>query len=247
MDKPTREEIIDKVKKGISLEGANLKGIDLRGAELKEGNFKDANFRYTDLREADLQGADLRGAKLRHVVLIGSNLSNADLRGADLTHADLRGANLAQARLENAKVKGAKGISEKVFFTQKTLDSLNEKNKISLEGDLLTILTEEKPSFTIVPAYRFLRVESGVEDKLQILGKVKTEEEAKQMDIDIYRDSAIYQETVYVVEPGFIGLPKIEEAPLAPSAPSDPSPKEPKKTPTKSDEELLAEFLLKNM
>jgi hypothetical protein len=238
MDKITREEIIEKVKKGISLEGANLKGIDLRGAELKGGSFKDANFRYTDLREANLQGADLRGAKLRHVVLVGSNLSNADLRGADLTHADLRGANLAEARLENAMVKGAKGISEKVFFTQKTLDSLNEKNKISLEGNLLTILTEEKPSFTIVPAYRFIRVESGGEDKLQVLGKVKTEEEAKQMDIDIYRDSAIFKDTVYVVEPGFIGMPKREEAP---------SPKESKKAPSKSDEEMLADFLLKNM
>ncbi len=238
MDKLTREEIIDKVKKGISLEGANLKGIDLQGAGLKGGSFKDANFRYTDLREANLQGADLRGAKLRHVVLVGSNLSNADLRGADLTHADLRGANLAQARLENAQVKGAKGISEKVFFTQKTLDSLNEKNKISLEDDLLTIMTKEKPCFAIIPAYRFLRVESGGEDPLQILGKVKTEEEAKQMDIDIYRDSAIFKETVYVVEPGFIGVPKIEEAP---------PPKEPEKAPPKSEEELLAEFLLKNM
>ncbi len=238
MDKLTREDIIDKVKEGVSLEGANLKGIDLRGAELKGANFKDANFRYTDLREANLEGANLQGAKLRHVVLVGSNLSNADLRGADLTHADLRGANLAEAKLENAQIKGAKGISEKVFFTQKTLDSLNEENKISLEGDLLTIMTNEKPCFTIIPAYRFMHVESGDEDPLKVLGKVKTEEEAKQMDIDIYRDSAIFKETVYVVEPGFIGVPKRDEPT---------PPKEPKKAPPKSDDELLADFLLKNM
>lgn len=243
MDKLTREEIIAKVKEGVSLEGANLKGIDLRGAELKGANFKDANFRYTDLREANLEGANLQGAKLRHVVLVGSNLSNADLRGADLTHADLRGANLAEAKLENAQIKGAKGISEKVFFTQKTLDSLNEENKISLEGDLLTIMTKEKPCFTIIPAYRFMHVESGGEDPLKVLGKVKTEEEAKQMDIDIYRDSAIFKETVYVVEPGFIGVPKIG----VPKRDEPTPPKEPKKAPPKSDDELLADFLLKNM
>ncbi|UCD85537.1 MAG: pentapeptide repeat-containing protein [Deltaproteobacteria bacterium] len=225
------------------MEGANLKGIDLRGAELKGGNFKDANFRYTDLREANLEGADLRGAKLRHVVLIGSNLSNADLREADLTHADLRGANLAEAKLEHAMVKGAKGISSKVFFTQKTLDSLNEKNKISLDGDTLTIMTEEQPTFNIVPAYRFLRVEEGQDDSLKILGKVKTEDEAKELSIDIYRDSAIYKETVYIVEPGFIGIPKMDD-----TQPQNGTAKGPAtKAPSKTDDELLAEFLLKNM
>jgi hypothetical protein len=79
--------------------------------------------------------------------------------------------------LEGAKIGGAHGVSQKVFFTQKMLDSLNDQRKIELNGNILTILTGEKPSFNLEVAYRFIIVDGGGEDTNNLLGKVKTEKE----------------------------------------------------------------------
>lgn len=234
----TREEIIQKVKEGFDFTGMDIKGLDLTGADLKGGKFQKVNFRYTVLKEANLEKADLREAILRHVVLVKANLSGADLSKADLTHADLRGANLVGARLKDAKVDGAKGISEKVFFTQAMIDSLAENNKLSIDGDVITILTKKKASFNIVPAYRFIKVESG-EDKNKLLGKVKSEKELKELNIEVMSTSAICGETVYTVESGFIGIPVSEE--MADKASSQKQEKE-----KKDSLQMLAEFILKN-
>lgn len=234
----TREEVIKKVKEGFDFTGMDIKGLDLSGADLSNGKFQKVNFRYTDLREANLQNADLKGAILRHVVLIKANLSGADLSKADLTHADLRGANLVNAKLKGARVDGAKGISEKVFFTQVMIDSLAENNKLSINGDVITILTKKKASFNIVPAYRFVKLESGV-DSLNLIGKVKSEKEMKELKIEIMSNSAICGETVYTIEPGFIGIPLEKEDEVGKKA------EKPEKG--KQDSlQMLAEFILKN-
>lgn len=241
MTKISREFLVENIRKGLGFDGADLRGLDLRGADLSRGVFTAANFRYTDLRDAVLEGADLRRANLRHVVLTGSRLSGADLREADLTHADLRGANLVGARLEGAKIEGARGVSEKVFFTQKMLDSLNEQKKIELEGEVLTILTGNKPSFSLTPAYRFIMVEGGGEDINHVLGKVKTEDELGTLHAEVYRDSAIIGELAYRVEPGYIGIP------VRGTAQAQASPRAGKEAAKKSDEDMLAEFFLKNL
>ncbi len=247
--KLSREIIIENVKKGIGFEGADLRGMDLRAADLEGGVFRGANFRYTDLRDANLEGSDLRKANLRHVVLTGSRLSRADLREADLTHADLRGANLNGAKLEGAKIEGAKGVSEKVFFTQKMLDSLNEQKKIELVGNMLTILTDQKRSFSVIPAYRFIMVEGGGEDPHRLLGKVKTADEVKDLKAEVYMDSAIVGDVAYRIEPGFVGIPLKESPPPAPPPTPEAKAEKPQAQPKpkKTDEELLAEFFLKNV
>jgi len=262
MTRITRDVLIESVKKKIGFEGADLRGLDLNGADLRGGVFRVANFRYTDMREANLEGADLRRANLRHVVLTGSNLTRADLREADLTHADLRGANLSGAKLEGAKIGGARGVSEKVFFTQKMLDSLNNQRKIELSGNVLTILTGAKPSFNLEVAYRFIIVEGGGEDAHNLLGKVKTEQELALIKAEVYRDSALVGDVAYRIEPGFIGIPvkgagPPAVAPMAAPAPTPvkkpppappPQPAKPEGPPSKkSDEELLADFFLKNL
>jgi len=251
MTKITREILVESVKKKIGFESADLRGLDLKGADLRGGVFRGANFRYTDLREANLEGSDLRRANLRHVVLTSSNLARADLREADLTHADLRSANLTGTKLEGAKIGGAHGVSQKVFFTQKMLDSLNDQRKIELSGNVLTILTGEKPSFNLEVAYRFIIVEGGGQDAHGLLGKVKTEKDLSSIKAEVYRDSALIGDVAYRVEPGFIGIPvKVQAAP-APAPPPPPPPPQPAKAEEppakKSDEELLAEFFLKNL
>lgn len=234
----TRDEIIKKVKEGFDFTGMDIKGLDLSAADLRNGKFRKVNFRYTDLKGANLENADLREAILRHVVLIKANLSGADLTKADLTHADLRGANLLNAKLKDAKVDGAKGISEKVFFTQVMIDSLVQNNKISINGNVITILTRKKASFNIVPAYRFLKLESG-DDSLNLIGKVKTEKELKELKIEIMSNSAICGETVYTIEPGFIGIPLEKESEVEKKS------EEPAKE-KKDSLQMLAEFILKN-
>ena len=77
MAKLTREEVIEKVDAGKSLERANLAGVDLsganlRGAKLSRAKLRDANLRDANLREADLSRADLYKANLT-----GADLSEA--------------------------------------------------------------------------------------------------------------------------------------------------------------------------
>ena len=243
-DKLTRESVIETVKKGESLEGADLRGLNLSRADLTGGNFTGANFRYVNLEGAILKGAILKGAGLRHAVLRGANLSSADFTGADMKNADLRGAIVANTVLDREGCKEAVGVSEKVFFTQTMLDALNEGSKIEVNGNFIKILTGDNPEFSVTPAYRFLKLETEGRDEKCILGKVVTEAEGKELGFEIYRDSAIFGEAVYKVEPGFVGVPMRgtrEEDAKKPEA-------EKKVTAEKiaSDAELLSSYLLDN-
>jgi len=78
----TKDEVLDMVRAGKSLEGADLRGTDLTGI--------------------DLAGRSLRNAKLGEALLVRANLSGTDLSGASLWHADLKYADLSGANLEDA-------------------------------------------------------------------------------------------------------------------------------------------------
>lgn len=232
----TRDDVEKGMKSKTSFEGANLKGMDLKDLDLSGGMFRNANFRYADLTNTNLSDADLSGASLRHAVLVNTNMRGADLTNADLTHADMRGSVMIGARLGHAQVRGAKGVSEKVFFTQELLDELNTNGKLVLEGETITILTKAKPKFKLQQAARFTSLDSG-EDTEKLVGKVRSLEELKSLDAEIFPDSAVVKDTVYRIETGFIGLPIKEEI----------EDKEKEESKAKKDEELLAEFFLKNV
>ncbi len=232
----SREDIENGVRQKTPFEGANLKGIDLKNLDLSGGIFKNANFRYADLSNTNLSKANLSGASLRHAVLVNTNMRDADLTGADLTHADMRGAILVGAKLGNAMVQGAKGVSEKVFFTQELLDELNANGKLMLDGETLTILTKAKPRFRLEQAVRVTAIDSGT-DTEKLVGKVKTLAELKSINAETFPDSVVLGENVYRVETGFIGLPIKDET----------TDKEKEESKAKKDEELLADFFLKNV
>ncbi len=116
----TREQVIEMVKEGESLEGADLSKIDLSHANLSKANLSRSNLSSTNLNsasliEADLSNADLRGADLIDTDLFGANLnctklikadlSITNLSVADLSKADLRGANLRSADFECSTLK----------------------------------------------------------------------------------------------------------------------------------------------
>ena len=214
--KITKLEVEKGVKEKKSFKGADLKGLDLSGIDLSNGDFEEANFRYSDLSDTNLTGANLRNAKLRHVKLRNAILVNTDLRGADLTHADLTGIKWINVKYEGAAMNKIKGVSkDKFFFSQKLLDQLFEKGKATYEKDLLLINSSSgKELFKIAPAFRVVGVEEG-EDKLSLLGRVKTEGELREIALDVYMDTALYKDEVaYKLEPGVLGI-KVSETHLA--------------------------------
>lgn len=108
------------------------------------------------------------------------------------------------------------------------LDALAEEGKLILEGSVLTLLSRDRPSFTLEPAYRILRTADGGPDPHGLVGIIRTERSLREMQAEIYLDSVIYRDTAYQADQGFIGEEKELMEKLA-------------------DTELLARYLLENL
>lgn len=116
----------------------------------------------------------------------------------------------------------------KIFFSQGILDALISEGRITLEDNILTLLTADKPSFELEPGYRFLRTADNGPDPHNLVTEIRYEKDLKADNAEIYLDSVIYRDTAYTVEPGFIGEKKELLDRL-------------------SDTDLLARFLLENL
>jgi Uncharacterized low-complexity proteins len=118
----SREAVLDRSKKGESLERADLRDVvlsqadlehanlrraDLEGVNFEEANLRSANLSNANLRDAYLANADLQGANLQKADLEGANLEGANLSNADLTRANLEGASLERANLSGARLNYA--------------------------------------------------------------------------------------------------------------------------------------------
>ena len=117
---------------------------------------------------------------------------------------------------------------KKVFFKQTLLNRLSDEGKISLDRNLLTILSTDRPSFFLEPAYRLIKTADGSADPHGVVGQIRSEKEIKDMDAEIYLESVIIGDTAYEAESGFIGEEKEVMEKL-------------------SDTDLLARFLLDEM
>ena len=129
----TKEEVVDRHSRGLSLAGKNLAGLDLSGLDLSGADLRKAKLMKTNLQGCRLDGADLthvlageadfttaslRGAQLSRGIFQKAKFTGADLAGGDLTkavmteadlsRADLRDARLNKTLLEKALLKGAK-------------------------------------------------------------------------------------------------------------------------------------------
>jgi len=112
MSKYTREEVIEKVTKGESLEGADLSGIDLSNVDFRSKYYgghceKSADFSRANLIKANFNGADLRDAKLISADLTGADLYGVVLDGADLRKTILNKAKFSDAILSDTKLDSA--------------------------------------------------------------------------------------------------------------------------------------------
>ncbi len=117
---------------------------------------------------------------------------------------------------------------KKVFFSQRLLDSLADEGRISLDHNVLTLLSKDRPTFTLEPAFRFTGTADGKPDPHGLVGTIRSEKDIREMKAEIYLDSILFEETAYQTVPGFIG----EEQELMEKL---------------SDTDLLARFLLENL
>src|SRR5438309_471528 len=90
-----------------------------------------------------------------------------------------------------------KAMADYLFVPQAVLDKWSEQGKVSVEGQVLTLLAEGR-SFQLTSAVRFLKMEAG-EDSARLLQKVKTTESLRQMGAEQYMDSVILGESAYPV------------------------------------------------
>lgn len=116
----------------------------------------------------------------------------------------------------------------KIFFSQRILDSLVDEGKIKLDKNILTLLAGDQPSFELEPAHRFVRTADGAPDQHNLVGRIKYDREIKTMHAEVYLNSVLYRDIAYEAEPGFIGEKKELLDRL-------------------SDTDILARFLLENL
>ena len=125
------------------------------------------------------------------------------------------------------------------------LDNLSSEGRIEICGDKLTILSKERPDYIITPAAKFLEIESKDTDPYKLLGKIVPLKILKDKGVELYMGSAIYKDEAYKVDEGFVGI-LVEEKADKPTAPEPVKEVKTEDVP-KSDDELLADFFMKNL
>jgi hypothetical protein len=150
-------------------------------------------------------------------------------------------------------------MADYLFVPQSVLDKWSEQGRIEVNGNVLTILGEQK-SFALTPAVRFIKMEAG-EDNAGLLAKVKTTDALKQMGAEHYMESVILGENAYQVQQGFLAdanaLRRAAAASTATSSAPAPAPPggaaDPAKAPAGQGEkkgeeqDMLEQFLLDNL
>jgi hypothetical protein len=137
-------------------------------------------------------------------------------------------------------------MSNRVFFPQTALDQWIVDGSVELEDGELTIVGEGR-RYRMAEAVRVLREVSGGEDSHELVGRVKARMYLEQLGAEIVQTSMLLGESAYDVEPGWLGIPI---GTFAEHVGSDARKRarvgKPGADP-KTDEDLLAQFLAKNL
>src|SRR5438105_15235910 len=137
----------------------------------------------------------------------------------------LAGRRGCSATRRSRKAEAVKPMADyDLFVPQSVLAKWSEQGRISVVGNLLTILGENK-NFALTSAVRFLKMEAG-EDVAGLLQKVKTIDALKQMGAEHYMESVILGESAYQVQQGFLAEANaLRRAAAASQAASEPQAK----------------------
>ncbi len=156
-------------------------------------------------------------------------------------------------------------MSGLLFVSQNMLDSWTEQGKIDFVGNVMTLLSGDGKgrSYALEPAVKFVTVEGGEADPHQLLRKVKSDAQLRELGADHIDASVIYKDTAYQVEPGFLAEVSVLQAAAAAQAqpraaaaqgaqPASPAAGQAAAMPRdlearRQEAEALAKFLLENL
>ncbi|MEW6776345.1 MAG: hypothetical protein AB1405_08635 [Bdellovibrionota bacterium] len=159
-------------------------------------------------------------------------------------------------------------MAKLLFFSHKIIDAWSEGAKVEIKGNTLTLKQgpQGPTTFHLEEAVRFIKVSGGGADPAGLVGKIKTKKQLDEMGAEAYMESVIYKDTPYDVELGYLGRSegaaaapapapaKGAPAPAKAAAPPPPKPEEEKIDQSQvapegaqKDEDLLTQFLLKNL
>ena len=154
-------------------------------------------------------------------------------------------------------------MADYLFVPQSVLDKWSEQGRIQVDGNVLTILGEQK-SFALTSAVRFIKMEAG-DDTAGLLAKVKTTEALKQMGAEHYMESVLLGESAYQVQMGFLADANALRRAAAASQPQPPAasaanaqkpaaganpaspPKGAQEEKKDGEQDMLAQFLLEHL
>jgi hypothetical protein len=92
----------------------------------------------------------------------------------------------------------------RLFISQERIDRWMEEGKVKIDGEIMVLPALGK-SFRLRPAVHMLRIVSDDSDLQGLVGRVKTEEQLRELGGESYGSSVIIGETAYECEPGFVG------------------------------------------
>ena len=109
-----------------------------------------------------------------------------------------------------------------LFVSQAMLDSWAGQGKIDFVGNVMTVLAGggKGRSYALDPAVRFLQVLGADSDPNQLLRKVKSMAQLRELGAEAVGDSVVLGEVAYQVEPGFLA----EASAIQAAATASPSP-----------------------
>ena len=134
-------------------------------------------------------------------------------------------------------------MQNRIFFPQSALDHWVVEGQVDLAGNQLTILGEGR-RYRIAEAVHVLREVTGTPDQNDIVGKVKSRVFFEELGAEILEDSMIIGENAYDVKTGWLGAPT---SPFAEHVRARQQSAPAFTEEAKTDEDLLARFLLKNL
>jgi hypothetical protein len=137
-------------------------------------------------------------------------------------------------------------MQNRIFFPQAALDHWVLEGSVELAGTQLTIIGEGR-RYRIAEAVHVLKEVSGTPDANDVIGKVKSKRYFEELGAEVFEDSMIIGENAYDVKTGWLGAPTSSYTEhVAARRPTGMAAGEFTAEP-KTDEDLLARFLLKNM
>ncbi len=92
----------------------------------------------------------------------------------------------------------------RIFVSQQRMQQWTEDGKVSIESNLMILPTLGK-SFRLTEAVHITKVVSEGGDPHGLVGRVKTQEQLRELAAEVYHSSLLIGETAYECEQGFIG------------------------------------------